>query len=309
MRRLWRKGRSARLGRKGDSMDSNHEKFRKWLEIARRTRPNSPFLKMDRSDDKYLEEQVRSGVGGYWIYIGIEEAKDCQLSDKPNVWFRVKDDGGLVIGLAFNSNASVELAENILKGYSAEVKKKLFDHMKSDTGWNSVLSIRKKYHTFADRPDYEDREVVPIDQLETEKIGEIFTKAKDIIKEYRERTKLPESDPGYLSQGGGVSLDLLYKELPANEDDFAKAFAFVQDALEICLEIKTPAQHKREMNKKYYVWECKSKQIKHLFDPKKMSVPVCDKCGEDCRKVGITKERWIEKFGYPPEESDEVISS
>ena len=287
-------------------MDNNHEKFRKWLEIARRTRPNSLFLKMDRSVEVYLKDQIKLGVEGvHWIYVGTQEARDCETSNKPNVWFRVNNDGTLSMGLSFNSNGSVEWAENILKGYSADVKEELFRHIKSDPSWKAVLYIRKKFHNFAESPTYEERGSVPISQLENEKIGEIFTKAKAIIEEYRGRTSLPTDDPNYLVVGGGASFDLVQKDLPADDEEFAKAFGFAHDALEICLKIKTPAQQKREMNRKYLAWQCK--HCKKLHNPAKARMPVCEKCGTNCRDVKITKENWMVAFGYPPDESSEAV--
>jgi len=287
------------------TMNSNHEKFRKWLEIARRVRPNSPFLKMERSVDEYLKGQVKLAADGlHWIYVGIEEAKACDSSNKPNVWFRVNKDNNLTIGLSFNSNGSVAWAKNILEGYSADVKEELFNHIKSDTNWKAILYMRKKFHFFGESPTFEEWDSVPISELEKEKIEQIFEQANEIIDEYRERINLPANDPSHLVMGGGASFDLLQKDVPANDEEFAKAFAFAHDALEICLKIKTPAQNKREMNKKYEAYQCKNRYCSRYSDPKKDSMPVCNKCGTNCKTVLIIKEDWESIFGYPPEEKN-----
>ncbi|GEM_PF-5637669 len=293
-------------------MNRNHEKYRKLLEIARRVRPDSKILKMNRSVDEYLKGQLRHS-GAYhsasWLYFGIEEAEECQKTIKPNVWVALQEDGSVAIGLAFNANPSVTWAANILKGYSADVKERLFAHLESGgLDWKAVVQRRTKFHP-SGRPIYTEEYSVLISELGG-KIEEIITQSIRVRDEYRAQASLLKDDPRrcdkttgkIIDPSGGVSFNLIEKRLPDDAEEFAKAFAFAHDALEICLKIKTPAQHKREMNKKYNAWQCRSGNCKKLHDPVKTRVQVCEKCGTNTKPVGITKEKWMETFGYAPDE-------
>jgi len=225
---------------------ANQGKFRKWLELAKQVKSDSPFLK--KPTDAYLNEEIaRNSDGSYWIYIGKETISVCTKTSNPNLWFVVNDDNTIRMGISFNSNRSVEMAENILQGYSASVKEELLNHLNTDSGWNTLLQIRKKHHTFRDVPEFETRgSPIPINQVDTDKINAIFVQADAIINEYRNRTKLPEENPDYLARGGGVSLNLIEKVFPASEEEFKRAFSYAHDALVICLKIKPPAQYERE---------------------------------------------------------------
>jgi len=285
-------------------MDKNHEKFRKWLEIAKKTRRNSPLTFSRIPTDDYLKAEVRLGAEDYWLYFGKETASDCQKTDEPNVWIQINDNDTISIGLAFNANNSVNKAENILRGYARGVKEQLFKHFKGESGWWAVIQIRQKFHNFSESPIYEERKRVPINELNEDKVEELFSDAKNIIKEYSERTKLPLDDPKYLCVGGGASFNLLEKEIPATEQAFEEAFAFAHDSLLICLKVKTPAEHNREQNKRYTALKCKEKTCSHkCYDPKNYDKPYCDFDGGSLEKVQLTKDEWINEFGYPPNDS------
>ncbi len=228
--------------------DENREKFRKWIDLAKQTRPNSRFL--SKPTDQYLSDEIKAGVyGPYWVYVGIETASVCTSTNKPNIWFSINADNLIRIGLAFNSNASVEIAKNILAGHSQDVRARFFTLLKSQPGWRSIVQMRKKLHNHAEQPIYEEVASELICDLDDEKIAKLFNTAHETINTYRVRTKLPIEDPNHLVTGGGVSFDLVEKSIPASEEEFKKAFMFVHDVLEICLEIKTVAQYKKEQPK------------------------------------------------------------
>ncbi|MFA5091303.1 MAG: hypothetical protein WC483_01550 [Candidatus Paceibacterota bacterium] len=143
------------------------------------------------------------------------------------------------------------MARNILENYSANVREELLRHLKSDSaGWDSVISIRQKYNTFADSPNFEERERVPVSDLDNYKIQALFAKAELIIDECRGRVALPKDSPKHLSQGSGVRFNLLEKTFPSSEEEFKRAFAYAHDALVICLKVKTAAEYEKERKAK-----------------------------------------------------------
>ncbi len=232
-------------------MNENHEKFRKWLELAKQVRPNSPFTYRAQLTDAYLENQIGRGQDGYyWMYIGKETKDDCKKTNNPNLWFKVRDDGTITMGVAFNNNKSVLLAQNLLEGHSEPLKGELLAHLNTNMGWRATIEMRKKYHTFGDTPEYDDKGGISISEMDDDKIKTIFLKAEAIIEEYRERVKLPKDNPEHLVHGGGAAFDLIWKNFPATEEEFKQAFAYAHDALIICLKVKTPAQHRKEQRDK-----------------------------------------------------------
>jgi len=61
-----------------------------------------------------------------------------------------------------------------------------------------------------------------------------------------------------------------------------------------------------EKLKKCVVWQCKNRFCKKLHDPLKASVPVCEKCGTNCKTISINEEAWIKAFNCAPQLENRV---
>ena len=168
-----------------------------------------------RTDTEITDLISREG----WLCIREkgESKKDSSNSLKPNIWIRKIDPPGIEIGLYFNTIKAMRNAKELLQLHNSAQKERLVDLMHClDDVYKIRLQRKTKLKHYYEKPKYENVLVLTSNEIDNEKIINLFEKSQELEKEGKEKRVSKNVSQEY------PSLDLVYVCLKNDDAEFSK---------------------------------------------------------------------------------------
>lgn len=207
-----------------------------------------------------------------WLLIPLpyeSDLKQARSRPFPNIFLWLHEDRTLTLGLVANTIPSMEKMKNILLPHQDVQRQSLISGMrKLDPKFKTYLSAKKKDY-WAAPPTYDSDPSIESNKINGQSIVQTFAKADAILEKGRQVPAL--HSPNYPSMT--PILDLATGEFSQDKREFARRLSELKPLLEICLEVKTKAEHEKEEKKKpkkriedYECSKCTQKFTRDQYD-------------------------------------------
>lgn len=208
-----------------------------------------------RSDNEIKE--LISHAGWLGLREKGEEKEDFTNSPKPNVWVDINEmdkenrypdaldedlnGTGLRIGLYFNTIAAMRNAKNLLESHNDTQKEELLGALsRLEDLYYTRLRRKIKSYNYAQTPAYETVLKFRTNQIDNEKISELFKKSEEIEADGKAKMKLGQVVQEF------PSLDLVYVKLSNDDAEFSSRIKEVFGIYKIVRNIKSKKAYDKE---------------------------------------------------------------
>lgn len=197
------------------------------------------------------EDQIREFISAEgWLGLrekGIDK-QELANSSEPNVWISTEavDAADVYIGLHFNTIGAMRKAQDLFLMHNVKQKNKLVDKLSHlDNLYTTELNKKTKEHHFAEPPDYKTMEKFQTNQINDERINNIFDKAKQIETE------------GQTKMASGIvvqefpSLDLVRIKISKDDAEFQKRIKEIFDIYSTIRTVKSEKAYRAEKQEEF----------------------------------------------------------
>lgn len=261
------------------------KQYLKWYRIAEKVLSD---LLPPLTDDQILELISRED----WFIFPLQyEADRRQAINRPlpHIDMTLRKEGKIRIGIRCNTVKSVENLKNILHDIHHREREELLQRLSSlgDDFQTLVLDKQKEYN-FAQTPKHECMYSVQSNKVNEEKIQELFNTVEQIRDKGRRRMK--EEELKHLPEAPVI--DLVVIIIPLNEETFGQKLLVIRSIFEICAQIKTKAEIKRELKKlpkemELVGFRCERCNVEYPVQNERKRF--CEKCGMRVKRICKSK--------------------
>jgi len=217
------------------------------------------------SIEEWISERNR------WImYAASECATKSQAisAPLPNVWIGDPSEDGqfLRMGLSYQTKPLVETFLLLDSAPNREVRDKfLMILSKVSSDWKFTIQQKTRWDTFATSPEYETRETIPCNKIDSKKLSGIIKHLFQIKNESHKRDDIVE---GRRIDYQGPAFNLMEIKVPFPSTAFGICAREIFDIFQMCLKMKDPITISREidfMKKEITILKTKLSEIEKLI--------------------------------------------
>jgi hypothetical protein len=219
----------------------------------------SEYLKWYRLAEEVLSELVppldTNEVYGFisknnWLIIpaGNEKEKSQSITrSDPNIYFSLRLEGKIRIGLVCNTLESVRRIRNILHGFHTAERENLISELrKLDGTFKTVVQKKIKEHNPLQTPIYKNEFEFPTNIVDDSLLSKTFERIDQILEEGQTMMKMDPKRWRVLAP----KLVIAEVFIDRDESKFKEVLSKLKPAYEIALQIKTKEQIDEEAKKR-----------------------------------------------------------